>query len=122
MSTQNAALVARFFDEFCNQGNMGVADEIVASGHVYHDPASPWVGPGPEGMKQIIGTYRGAYPDAHWAVEETMLAGDRVITRWTGTGTNRNELMGIPATGKSVAVSGIWIHRIADGRIVESWN
>jgi hypothetical protein len=49
-------------------------------------------------------------------------AGDRVVTRWTGSGTHQAELMGIAPTGKQVMVTGIWIHRIAGDRIVESWN
>lgn len=47
---------------------------------------------------------------------------DTVITRWTGRGTQTGDLSGIALTGKSVATSGVWIHRIADGKIAESWN
>ena len=111
MSAQNVEIATRFFEEFCNRGSMDLAGELFAAGHTYHDPASKWVGPGPEGMRQLISAYRSAFPDAHWNVEEAMTAGDRVITRWTAGGTNRNELMGIPATGKSGTVTGIWIHR-----------
>ena len=63
---QNKELVRRFFEEMCNGRKLEVADELFADGHVYHDPASPFVGPG---------------PDAHWDVHETMESGDTVITR-----------------------------------------
>jgi hypothetical protein len=49
-------------------------------------------------------------------------AGDTVVTRWTGSGNHSGDLVGIPATNKRVAVDGIWMHRIAQGKIVESWN
>jgi steroid delta-isomerase-like uncharacterized protein len=122
MSTdQNKVLVHRFFDEMCNQRKLNLADELFSANHAYHDPQIP-TGPGPDGMKQVIGTYQGAFPDAHWQVVETIIAGNDVITRWTGSGTHKAELMGIPPTGKSVKVDGVWIHRIANNKIVESWN
>lgn len=124
MSTdQNKTLVGRFFDEVCNQRMLSVADELFATNHVYHDPQIPDAGPGPGGMKQVVSTYQTAFPDAHWGVEETITAeNDFVVTRFTGSGTQKLELQGIPPTGKFVRVQGIWIHRIESNKIVESWN
>src|SRR5512132_2949417 len=110
----NTAVVRRFFAEVCNGRNVAVADELFAADHAYHDPFIA-TGPGPEGMKQVIAPYRAAFSDAHWTVEETIDAGDTVVTRWTGSGTNDGALAGIPATGKRVVVPGIWIHRCAGG-------
>ena len=44
------------------------------------------------------------------------------MTRWTATGTKHGVLTGLPPTGKAAKVMGIWIHRLAGGQIVESWN
>ena len=118
---QNKNLVRRFFDEMCNQRKLNIADELFASNHKYHDPQTP-SGSGPEGMKQVISTYQTAFPDAHWHVIETFTADNVIITRWKGSGTHKNELMGIPPTGKFVEVQGIWIHRIANNKIVASYN
>ena len=122
MATDNKAIVSRFFEEVCNGRKLAVADEIFATNHTYHDPSSPGIGSGPAGMKQLISTYQNAFADAHWFVDETLTAGDTVITRWTARATQTADLQGIPATGKKVEVPGIWIHRIAGGKIVESWN
>ena len=120
---QNKTLVRRFFDEVCNERKLSIANELFGVNHVYHDPQIPDPGPGPEGMKQVISTYQTAFPDAHWGVEEMIAAeNDLVVTRWKGSGTQKMELQGIPPTGKSVAVDGIWIHRIVNNKIVESWN
>jgi steroid delta-isomerase-like uncharacterized protein len=122
MSTnQNQILVRRFFDEMCNQRKLNIADELFSADHIYNDPEAP-TGPGPEGVKQVISTYQNAIPDAHWHVIETFTADNVVITRWKGSGTHKNELMGIPPTGKFVEVQGVWIHRIKDNKIVESDN
>ena len=45
-----------------------------------------------------------------------------MVTRWTGTGTHQGDLLGMAPTGKGAKVMGIWIHRLAGGKIVESWN
>lgn len=120
-TNQNQTLVRRFFDEMCNQRKLDIAEELFSSNHAYHDPQAP-TGPGPEGVKQVISAYQTAFPDAHWHVDETIVADNIIITRWRGTGTHKKELNGIPPTGKSVEVQGVWIHRIKNDKIVESRN
>jgi ketosteroid isomerase-like protein len=44
------------------------------------------------------------------------------VTRWTITGTHEGELTGIPPTGRRISITGISIARIANGKIIESWN
>jgi len=122
MTEDNKTLVRRFFEEFCNQRKFSIGPELFYPNHVYHDPASPWVAPGPAGMKELISTYTEAFPDAYWTVDEMLATGDTVVTRWTGQGTHRAELLGFAATGKNAAVPGIWVHRVSGGKISESWN
>ena len=122
MSEQNKALARRFFLEVCDGRKPAVADEIFSAAHRYVDPASPGIPPGPGGMKVLSSTYYTAFADAHWTVDEQIAAGDVVVTRWTGSGTQTAELMGIPATRRSVKVQGIAFQRIRDGRIVETEN
>ncbi len=122
MSEQGQALVRRFFDEVCNKRQLGVADQLFAAGHVYHDPSDPWVGSGPGGMKDLIGLYHRTVGDARWVVHAVYDAGDVIVTRWSGQGVHTGELMGIAPTHKKVSVDGIWMHRVADGKIAESWN
>jgi len=120
---QNKMLVQRFFAEVCNGRKLEVAEELFSNDHIYHDPSSPGIGPGPEGIKQLIGTYQTSFGDAAWNVQKMMDAGqDTVVTLWVGSGTHTGALLGIAPTGKTVSVPGVWIHRIADGKIVESWN
>jgi steroid delta-isomerase-like uncharacterized protein len=122
MSEQNIQLSRRFFEDVCNKRQRAVADQLFAANHIYHDPSSPWVGSGPAGMKDLIGTYHNAVNDAYWDVNSMIAAGDIVVTRWTGRGTHTGDLMGIAPTHRKVTVDGIWMHRISDGRIAESWN
>lgn len=122
MPEGNKLVVQRFFEEMCNGRKLEIAEALFHANHVYHDPASPWVGAGPEGMKQLISAYQTAFPDAEWTVHEVLSSGSTVITRWTGTGTHKRSLQGLTATGRGVNVTGIWMHRFAGGKIIESWN
>jgi steroid delta-isomerase-like uncharacterized protein len=65
--------------------------------------------------------YRAAFPDVHIAIDDLIAAGDKVVTRYTATGTHQGELMGIPATGKKISITGVSIYRFANGQIVEDW-
>jgi steroid delta-isomerase-like uncharacterized protein len=120
MSAENEELVRRFFEEFCNERKAEVADEIIAEDYVSHGPQAP-PAKGPEGVKLRVGLYQDAV-DGHWDVQEIIAAGDRVVARWTGTGTHRGELMGVDATGASIEVDAISVFRIADGKIAEEWT
>ncbi|MEA2351623.1 MAG: hypothetical protein QOJ14_37 [Thermoleophilaceae bacterium] len=118
---QNEAIARRGFDAF-NTGDLSIVDEMTADNAVNHDPAQPDEAQGPEGFKQIVQMYRGAFPDLAFTIEECFSDGDLVCTRWTTTATHDGDLMGIPATGRAITGSGITIDRIQDGKVVESWN
>lgn len=75
-----------------------------------------------EGTKAFTGMYRSAFPDTKMTIDLQIAEGDKVTTRWTAHGTHKGELMGIPATGKQVTITGVGIDRIAGGRIVETWG
>ncbi len=119
----NKAVSRRFLEEVFGKGKLNVLDEIIASDHVNSGPGTlPGLTPGPEGSKQFVTMYRKAFPDVHFTIDEQIAEGDKVVTRWTGHGTHKGELLGIPATGKSATVTGIAVDRIVNGKIVESWG
>src|SRR5437764_11463886 len=76
---------------------------------------------GPAAMRAFIETYRTAFPDARLELGELIAEGDLVAGPWRATGTHQGELMGIPATGKPISITGMGMDRVVDGKIVESW-
>jgi steroid delta-isomerase-like uncharacterized protein len=62
-----------------------------------------------------------AFPDLRSSFDDVIAEGDRVAFRWSATGTHLGGYMGMPATRKRIAASGITIARVADARIVEDW-
>jgi predicted SnoaL-like aldol condensation-catalyzing enzyme len=123
-AVQNKAIVQRWYKDIFEKGNLAVADEIFAADYTNHDPSGPLGGRprGPEGAQALATTYRGAFPDLQFTLDDQVAEGDKVVTRWTGRGTNTGELMGMPPTGKKAVVTGIGIDRIVGGKIAESWG
>ena len=121
MSEQNKAVARRLFEAWEN-GDLGALDDVIAPDAVDHDPYNPHRDEGLDGLKQMISSYREAFPDVRFEIEDQVAEGDKVVTRWKATGTHQGELMGAPATGKSTAITGIGIDRIENGKIVEAWG
>jgi steroid delta-isomerase-like uncharacterized protein len=119
MSATNRAVIQRFIEEILNQKKLDVADEIVAENFVELDPF-PGQGPGRQGLKDVLSVFIAGFPDMHWVIEEQIAEGDKVMTRFTWTGTHQGAFMGIPATGKPVKVKGVVIDRVVDGWMVDS--
>ena len=118
----NTDLVRRIWEEVWNRGMLDAVDEVLAEDYVGYIPAMPVPVRGTEGFKQLIVSYRTAYPDLHVTVEDVIANEDRVVVRWTSRGTNSGGLMGMPATGRKVEVPGISIFRIEDGKVAEEWE
>ena len=122
MSDQNKALARRNVEEIWNQGNLSVIDELVAPNATFHDPSVPGGKfTGPEGFRQFVQIYRGAFPDVRITIEDLIAEGDKVVSRWTATGTHKGQFMGIAPTNKHSTVTGVNIERFQNGKVVEGW-
>ena len=73
-------------------------------------------------MRNAAKTFRAALPDWHSDLDQLVEEGDVVMERFHASGTHRGELMGVPATGRTLSLPGINVFRIEDGRIVERWG
>lgn len=119
MSTeQNKAIVGRFFEDFSHS----TMDDLLVPDYVHHDPSlPPELQRGRDAYKQVVSLFLTAFPDLKTTVEDAIAEGDKVACRWTFRGTHRGEMMGLPPTGKHVVGTGMSIHRIDNGKIVEGW-
>jgi steroid delta-isomerase-like uncharacterized protein len=119
---QNKDLVRRWFAEL-NKGNLAAADDLYAANYVLHDPgAPPNLPPGPEAVKQFLAPFVAAFPDTQGTIEDLVAEGDKVVVRFTIRGTQQGAFAGMPPTGKAVAMTGISIMRIVDGKFEEEWE
>ena len=123
MSEENKALTRRAW-EIVAKGSLDTLDdalqEVYADGIVMHEPDEDVRGI--EGMTQFVSMIRSGLPDLRITLEDVIAEGDKVVSRWRAQGTHQGELMGIAPTGNEVAITGITITRIEDGKIVEEWE
>ena len=114
-------IVKRLFEEPW-KGNWDVIDEYVAPGYIGHDPAEPEPIRGPAGVRANIEKYLTGFPGGGISVDDQIMEGDKVATRWTGRGTHTGEIAGISPTGKEVTISGLTLSRLENGMVVEEWT
>jgi len=118
---RNKATIRRFIEEVWNKGDLAVVDELVPASGVAHIAGTPDL-VGPEATKQYVAMYRNAFPDTRLVLDELIAEGDRVVCRWTGSGTHQGEFQGTAATGKRVSIGGMLICRVADDKLIETWG
>jgi steroid delta-isomerase-like uncharacterized protein len=115
----NEAVAHRWHKEMFQEGQLEVADEILAQTFVFHSPVGE--GKGPDAAKQLATGFRTVFPDLTIAHEDTVAAGDKVAIRWTARATHQAEFEGVAATGNPIRMSGIDIYQVVDGKLVEAW-
>ena len=123
LTEENKAIARRTIEELWNKGNMAIADELLAANFVNHDPCGTPETVNLEAYKQDIIDFRTDFPDFHVTIEEMIAEGDKVVIRWTCTGTHKGKsgAFDIAPTGKSVTIEGVTIDHIASGKILEEW-
>lgn len=117
---ENKALVLRWFAEL-DRRNLAIIDELLPVDYIDHNPPLPDMPPGREGVWRASEALAAAFPDAVHTIEDQMAEGDKVMTRLTVRATFVGEMLGFQPTGKIVEVSGIAVHRVVAGQLVEHW-
>ena len=121
MSTEeNKTLVRRFVNEVQSAHKLELIDELFSPDFVDHYAGS--TPPYREGTKRFLTMIFTAFPNVSATIHEQTAAGDKVWTRKTFHGTHLGPFMGIPPTGKPIAVGVMDIFRIENGKIVEHWG
>jgi steroid delta-isomerase-like uncharacterized protein len=118
MSEASKAVIRRLFEMCLNGHQPDIYSQLYAD-VVYRTPVFGELRS--EEHRQFLLSLFAGFPDAHWTIEEQFSDHDRVVTRWTFSGTHKGTFMGIEATGKLLHTSGVSIHRIVAGRIAEEW-
>ena len=102
-STDFRLVQQAFIDRVLNDHDLDALDELVAEDFYEQNPP-PGMGPGRQGFSDYLGSMFAAFPDLRWDVKHSV-AQDGCVAMWSvWSGTHRGEFMGIPATGRTVAV------------------
>ena len=111
----------RMFTEVLNGRNLELLPQLCTPGYAYHGPGGVEL----EGIDQLRGMIEGyftAFPDMHMGVEQRVVEGNLISTRWRVTGTHDGPLDGIEPTGKKIDISGQLIMRFEGTKIAEEWE
>jgi steroid delta-isomerase-like uncharacterized protein len=116
-----AELMKSAYDQL-NAGDIDGFSQMLSEDFVEHE-AAPGLAPTKEGVIQFFTMYKAAFPDLHFEPLQSFVNGDTAAVYVRATGTHQGEFMGIPATGKSIDVTGVDIVRFGDDGVGrEHWG
>ena len=120
MDERGDGVMRRAFLEIMGRGNVQLIDELFARDFTGHDTTGGTFGR--EEFREGVVAMVAAFSDRHVVIADQVVDGNKVASRWTATGVHSGAFNGIPATGRQVHMTGISIDRIADGKVIESWE
>jgi steroid delta-isomerase-like uncharacterized protein len=120
MTEEERSLGKRWFETVWNEGRRNAIPEMLAPDAVLHEAGQDSVGP--EGFYPLFDRMQAAMEDIHTTVHDTIAEGDQICVRCSFSGKHSGPGLGMPASGKTIHVTGITIMRIADGKAVEGWQ
>ncbi len=98
-------------------GDASIAEEVFSEDFVLNGRKV-----GPAGPRRSVAAVHGAFSDIGVELDLVLTDGPYVVTRYTTTARHTGTYRGVPASGRSIRVSGIVIWKIADGKVVQDWN
>lgn len=107
------ARLAAFVDRVWSRGEADAVDEFLADTYTIHnDPGDPWNGQTltREGFRDRLITSRAVAPDQYFAPIRMIEEGDSIAVTWNWTGTHLGDLPGVPATGKTIRMTGATVY------------
>jgi predicted SnoaL-like aldol condensation-catalyzing enzyme len=111
-------LVARLLMDFINKHDIEALCAITADSWKMHG-GLPDLPEGPEGVCKLFASFGPV--KQHWKIEDVIADSDKVVIRavnhcW------QESLFGMLSHGKYQVFSAMFIHRIVDGKIQETWR
>lgn len=108
-----------------NQTKISEVAEFISADRIHHSGVNVFPGRGSDDVKQMIQTWKRGFPDFQYQVQDLIGEGDVVTANTTFTGTHTGVFrLGpytLPPTGNPIEEVEIFIYRIKEGKIVESW-
>jgi steroid delta-isomerase-like uncharacterized protein len=117
--SENVAAIERAVEQM-NSGNVEGYLELYSDNLTLHG-YPPGV-EGKEGATAFYTAFRKGIDPFHLTIEALIEEGDTVAGRYSIRGKHADELMGVPATGNDIEISGQSFFRFEDGRVVERWQ
>ena len=114
-------LVVRFYEAMHNDHDLTMFETAVDPNVVCRWSGLPDVHGAAE-LRAVITADLHAFPDQAITLDQLVVAGHDVASRWTYHGTHTGEYYGIPPTGRTVVSTFVAFDRIVDSKLVENWT
>lgn len=124
VAAANAALGRAFYEEGFNAktatARTTAITRIVSPDYIQHNSIAP---PGRDGLIGFETAISQSFPDVKATVLDVFATNDRVVVRWTFTGTLTGQpFLGISATGQKLDFDIIDIWTVKNGQLYEHWD
>jgi steroid delta-isomerase-like uncharacterized protein len=121
LAEKNKKIVEKTF-EIVGNGDYDQMGNYIAEDYVRHCQATPdLVIESLDAFKDFIRMDRLSIPDQKLNVEMLIAEGDLVAFWCTYTGTQTGDMGPFPATGRSADLDFAGVHRLKNGKVVETW-
>lgn len=118
--TANERVVRTFLADVLNDHHGAHAARYLTPGMQFH-AGTLGTTTGRDNVTALLTSIVTAIPDLHAAQEDIFGQGDKVMVRVVVTGTQKGDLIGIPASNRAVSWNAIDVYRISNGKIAEEW-
>jgi predicted ester cyclase len=108
-----------FFEEIWNKGDESAIDKFISVNTFGNDPQ---FGTGRESFRVKWREWQIAFPDIHFRIDDVIVEGNQVVTKWHLTGTQTGPLEGQPPSNKKVSVDGVSIDKVEGGLVVSGFD
>jgi steroid delta-isomerase-like uncharacterized protein len=113
---KNKAAIRNLYEGILNKGKMELLNQIISEDYTGIRGEK-----GAAGFSETVDSIRTAFPDIKWTVEDLIAEGDKVVVRWSWTGTNTSSFRGFPPSQKQVADIAIAIYQFSGDKIIKAW-
>jgi predicted ester cyclase len=124
MSTteENKAILRRWLEEFWNQGNDSLVEELVSPSFTNHPAGNVIPANDPEALRNQVVNWRATFP-GQMTIDSIIAEEDLVAARLTWRGVHQGEFMGIPPTGKPIELTLMAFERFDEnGKMAQGWG
>jgi predicted ester cyclase len=117
---RNEEIVRTFHRRLWGDADIAVVEEVIAPDAVTHwgDSESNAV----EAIRADVERYFAGFTDVSSSIDDLISDGDKVVLRWTTTGSHTGHYGKVPPTGRRITMAGVDVYRLRGGLIVEAWS
>jgi len=118
----NKQVVRQIFESVWNEANFDGIEKLWVPNVIFHFRGLA-DSVGPKNLRNIVKSWRGAFPNFQFVVEDLIAEGDQVAARVRFTGMHTGtDWFGFSATRKTIDVTEMMFFRLHDGKVVEAWE